>query len=255
MSNKKNLFDKLQVYEGGFTSRVSTGIKILCFLIYAILIFFIDDLVKLLLGCIVMIFLYFISKVNMVSIIKSMWVIMIGFALIAFINIFFIYEGNVFLEFYMIKITDVGITRAVVYSARLVLLFLDGGLLLATTQPLDLIDSLTKILSPLSKFKIPISQISFIIMLSLRFFPIIANNVTIIKNAQICRGASFDRGSINCRLKTFFSILMPILVSSIRQAEELSLSLLSRNYEPGAKRTKWNTRIFFEYNKEKSQNQ
>lgn len=82
-----------------------------------------------------------------------------------------------------------------------------------------------------SKFTIPFSVM-------FRFFPTLAEEYSSIKDAMVFRGIglSFER-FIKHPIKTFEYIIVPLLMSSMTIAEELSAAALSRGLDHNSKRT------------------
>lgn len=168
--------------------------------------------------------------------------------IVSFLNVFVIQDGNEIARIWIWRVTDVGLERALYYSARLVLVLLAGALLLATTAPMQLTEGIARLLSPLQKVGIPISQLAFILSLAIRFVPVIATEARAIKTAQDLRGAHFSHGSISSRCQALVALVLPIVVGVIRHAENLSFALLSKNYVPGAPRTSWDYQGFLRRN-------
>lgn len=192
-------------------------------------------------GCLacLLIVLTVAAKVSPLDLVRSVWGILLMLVIVSFLNIFVIQEGNAIFEWWIFRFTDVGLERALYYSARLVLLLMAGALLLATTAPMQLTEGIAKLLSPLQKIGIPISQLAMVLSLAIRFVPVIASEASSIKTAQALRGAHFSHGTLSQRISALVALVLPIVVGVVRHAENLSFALLSKNYVPGAKRTSW----------------
>lgn len=66
--------------------------------------------------------------------------------------------------------------------------------------------------------------------ISFRFVPTFGLTIESIKDAQRARGLELDRGSLIRRSKNYVAVLVPTIVSALRTAETLSLTLQSRAY-------------------------
>ena len=170
-----------------------------------------------------------LAKINFFDLLRSVAGIGIAFIIVSALNIFVIGEGNVVARFWIFTICDSGISRAAFYASRLVLGLLAGALLLACTPQMKLCDAISCLLSPLKKLGVPIEQLTFVLSLALRFVPDVMQEFQSIRTAQVLRGAKLN----------ILSLFIPVLVACVRRSEALSFALLSKNYVPGAPRTKW----------------
>jgi energy-coupling factor transport system permease protein len=59
-------------------------------------------------------------------------------------------------------------------------------------------------------------------------------------NAQKARGADFDSGNLIDKAKALIPILIPLLISQFRRAEELATAMECRCYRGGGGRTRMN---------------
>ena len=85
----------------------------------------------------------------------------------------------------------------------------------------------------------PEHVIALIMSIALRFIPTLMDETNRIIAAQKARGASFDSGNIFKRVKAIIPVLIPLLLSAFRRAEELGDAMDVRCYSSGNKRTKY----------------
>ena len=69
-----------------------------------------------------------------------------------------------------------------------------------TNSPSELGDAMTRMLGPLQKIRVPVYDLALILFIALRFIPILYEEFTAIKNAQIIRGVNFA-GSLVSRIR------------------------------------------------------
>lgn len=169
--------------------------------------------------------------------IKPLWFILL-FMLV--INVCFTRTGNILFEFWIVKITDEGIVRAVQMLLRIVLLICFTGLLTLTTQPVALTVGIESLLSPLKKLKFPVHDFAMMMTIALRFIPTLMEETDKIMKAQMARGASFDTGNLYQKAKSMIPLLIPLFVSAFRRADELALAMSARCYNGGEGRTRMN---------------
>ena len=75
--------------------------------------------------------------------------------------------------------------------------------------------------------------------IALRFIPILTDETARIMNAQKARGADFETGSLLSRMKAVIPILIPLLISAFRRADELGDAMDARCYSGSKVRTKY----------------
>ena len=148
--------------------------------------------------------------------------------------------GNVLLSFWVVKITDEGLLRAVVMLIRLVMLIFFTGLLTLTTSPIQLTVGIESLFSPLKKIGFPAHEMAMMMTIALRFIPTLIEETDKIMKAQMARGASFDTGNLMQKAKSMIPLLIPLFVSAFRRADELALAMTSRCYRGGEGRTRMN---------------
>ena len=170
---------------------------------------------------------------------KPFWLLFIAtFAIHLFVT-----EGKPIFKFTFLDITQEGFYNGLLYTTRLVILLTFATLLTLTTEPIELTDGLERTLLPLRKFKFPVHEFTMMVMLALRFIPILIDEAERIKRAQISRGASLS-GNFFKRMKKLpdflLPMVMPLFVSSFRRAEMLAIAMELRNFMSSTLRTHYN---------------
>lgn len=156
------------------------------------------------------------------------------------LNLFYINEGNVLLQFWIIKITDAGVSRSVFISLRVILLILVSSSLTYTTSPNDITAGLERLFSPLRFIGLGriVHTMAMMMTIALRFIPTLIEETQKIMNAQKARGADFESGKLTEKIKAIIPILIPLLISSVRRAYDLAEAMESRCYTGSAHRTR-----------------
>jgi energy-coupling factor transport system permease protein len=122
---------------------------------------------------------------------------------------------------------------------RLVFLVLGSAILTLTTTPVTLTDGLESLLKPLTWIKFPVHALALIMSIALRMIPTLMDETRRIIAAQKARGADFETGNIFKRIKAIVPILIPLLISAFRRAEELGDAMEARCYTGSKIRTKY----------------
>lgn len=136
-----------------------------------------------------------------------------------------------------VEISKEGIKLSVLLALRLTLLVIGTSLLTLTTSPLQLTDGIEKLLKPLARIKLPVHEIAMMMSIAIRFIPTIGEEADRLMKAQKARGADMESGGIFKRAKAMTPILIPLLTSAFRRADELAVAMDARCYN-GGKRTR-----------------
>ena len=179
------------------------------------------------------------ARVPFLKVLKSIKAIMFFIILSAILQIFFNATGNVVIDFAFIKITDVGLLNAAYIVVRISLVVLGASLLTFTTSPVELADGIESLLSPLKFIKFPVHEFALIMSIALRFIPTLIDETDRIIKAQKARGADFESGNIFKKAKALIPVLIPLLISSFRRADELADAMDARCYSGSKNRTKY----------------
>ncbi|WP_018923974.1 energy-coupling factor transporter transmembrane component T family protein [Salsuginibacillus kocurii] len=134
-----------------------------------------------------------------------------------------------------------GIKSGMEMLVRIVLLVVMASILTLTTKPLDLSFALAKLWQPLERLHLPVQQISLMVSLALRFIPTLLQEAEKIIEAQKARGATFADKNLFKRVYLYVPVLIPLIISSLQRAEQLTDAIDSRAYGTGAKRTTYRT--------------
>jgi len=145
-----------------------------------------------------------------------------------------------------ITITQEGIARGALISWRLLTVIALSSLLTYTTSPLSITRGLESLLAPLARIGFPVQDFSLMMMMAIRFIPVLTNETDRVWKAQRSRGANMRKGSLKIRAATLMSIILPVFMGLFRRADELAVALEARGYVPGKPRSamfplKWKT--------------
>jgi energy-coupling factor transport system permease protein len=130
---------------------------------------------------------------------------------------FFHREGVPIFQLGFFVLTNQGSLIIATVLLRILTLMLLSLFLLVSNSESDIIQGLRAV-------KIPY-LVTFIMMLSLKFFPTIVMDHSTIRDAQMARGAEFEKGSILSRAKKNVAILAPLIVVSFNRALTMSVAL------------------------------
>ena len=221
-----------------FVHKLDPRIKILLLTAFIVAVFVANNFAALALVCLFLLIAIVFSSVSFLSVLRSLKAIIFLVVLTFLLNVFFYAkkEGDTTLFW---VVTKEGVINATFLASRLLLLVAGSSLLTLTTTPVSLTDGLESLLKPLSYIKFPVHELALVMSIALRFIPTLADETDRIILAQKARGADFDSGNIFRRAKAFIPVLIPLLVSAFRRADELGNAMDARCYSGSKNRTKY----------------
>lgn len=222
---------------GSIIHRLDVRVKIILLIINIIFIFCSFSIYSILLMTAMILFIMVISKVPIKQYLRSMKAIIIIFIFTAVINVFY-GAGETLWSFGFIKITYDGVLNAIFIALRLLDLIFISSVLTYSTTPANITDGLERVLSFLKIFKVNTQELSMMMSIAIRFIPTIMEETHKIIDAQKSRGADFESGNILNRIKGIIPIIIPLFMSSIKRATDLSVAMECRCYNSYTKKSK-----------------
>lgn len=222
-----------------FAHKADPRIKLLALIAYIVALFIANNFYSLALGLIVLTVTVIASRVPIGSVLRSVKAIIILLVFTAVLNLFFHGGSHPLWQWGIIKIYREGIIFTIFFILRLFFLVMGSALLTLTTTPVELTDGIESLLTPLKWIRFPVHEIALIMSIALRFIPTLIDETNRIISAQKARGADFESGNIFKRIKAIIPILIPLLISAFRRAEELGDAMDARCYSGSKNRTKY----------------
>ncbi len=235
-----SIYDKITigkyVNKDSLINRLDPRAKIIGVFMLSLSVFFLKDLRAFLVFALFLFVVVLIARLPLKFVIGGLapisWIIGMTFVL----HLFFT-GGDVIFSLGNLKITGEGLHLALFITMRLVFLMLAASLLTLTTSQKKLAMGLEYLLSPLKLVGISSVKVAFMVSLAVRFVPVLFMEAGRIIKAQKSRGASFSHGSPVRRVKSFMSVLVPLLAGAFRRADEINMALESRGYDADRPRT------------------
>lgn len=212
--------------------------KILFLIAYITMLFVANSFYSLALCLVLLAVGIILSKVPFSSVLRSIKGIIFLLAFTAILNLFF-HKGQTPIKIWFITIYAEGIIFSIFLMLRLSFLVMASSLLTLTTTPVNLTDGIESLLTPLKWLRFPVHALALIMSIALRFIPTLIDETNRIINAQKSRGADFETGGLIKKVKAVVPILIPLLISAFRRAEELGDAMDARCYSGSENRTKY----------------
>jgi len=108
-----------------------------------------------------------------------------------------------------------------------------------TLKPSEAARAFERLLSPLMALKIPTQDLALMVMVTLRFIPLLGQTAKRISRAQTARGAEWGKGKggIAARVRRIIPVIIPLFVNTLQRSENLASAMQARGYSSTKKRT------------------
>ena len=220
-----------------FVHKMDSRIKILLLIAYIVLVFVVKNFYGYLVLCGFLVVATLVSKVPILSMLKSIKAVLLLILITVLLNVFLYQTENPTYLFWIVSKEALEFSGFMAF--RLITLVLGSMLLNLTTTPVGITDGMESLLKPLTYIKVPVREFGLVMSIALSFIPILMGEVERIMLAQKARGANFEDGNIFKRAKALLPVLVPLLLSSFRRAEELGDAMDSRCYRSQGTHTKY----------------
>lgn len=182
-----------------------------------------------------------LSKIKLSHILKAMKPMIFMMLFLMIFNVFLIHTGSLLCVIGPIKIYSGAILQSAYIFIRLLLIITLTTIMTSSTKPLEITLAIESLLNPLKRFKFPVHELAMMISIALRFIPDLLDEAKRIMKAQASRGVDFNEGSFTDKIKAIVSLIIPLFISAFQRAEDLANAMESRNYNPEALRTRYQT--------------
>ncbi len=230
-----------------FVHRMDPRAKIVLVIAYIVAIFLANNFFGLAAVTLFLIIAVAFSRVPVGSVLRSVKMILFVIIFTAILNLFFYSsssEVHILVQWWVITISWESIISMIFLAMRLFLLVLGTSVLTLTTTPVALTDGIESLLTPLKWIRFPVHELALIMSIALRFIPTLIDETNRIISAQKARGANFETGGLIKRAKAMIPVLVPLLVSAFRRAEDLGDAMDARCYSGSKGRTKYKKLTF-----------
>jgi energy-coupling factor transport system permease protein len=143
--------------------------------------------------------------------------------------IFYPQGGEVLWQVWRVRITTQGLWQGLSMALRVDALAFAFLVLLFSTDQARLVRGLVKLGLPY--------EWGLTLAIALRYLPTLYGIYTGVSEAQQARGWVIGKGNFVQRIKSYLPILVAVIVTALRLADNLSMALSARGFRSGAKRT------------------
>lgn len=225
-----------------FVHNMDARAKIIFVIAYIVAIFLARNFFGLAAVTLFLVITVIFSRVPFGRVLRSVKMILFLIVFTAILNLFFYGSSDdlhIIWQWKFITVSWEAVVNMVFLSMRLFLLVMGTSVLTLTTTPVALTDGIESLLKPLKYIKFPVHELALIMSIALRFIPTLTDETNRIVSAQKARGANFEKGGLIKRAKAMIPVLVPLLVSAFRRAEDLGDAMDARCYSGAKGRTKY----------------
>ena len=140
-------------------------------------------------------------------------------------------------------ITHEGLNQGALFTGRLASIMVIAAILTLTTAPIEVADGLESLLSPFKRIGVPAHELAMMMVIALRFIPTLVDEAGRLQKAQMARGADFS-GNPFRKAKKLTALLIPLMLSAFRRADDLAVAMDARCYRGGTGRTQYRELAF-----------
>lgn len=163
------------------------------------------------------------------------------FSLLAVLVPFYIMMFLLYLIPYSVK--DSAILVAMM-TIRFYMFILWSIVFTSTTKEMEISGAIQWLITPLRLIKVPTYEISMMIMLAIRFIPLLFADLIKIMIAQTSRGINVINGNLKTKIKGITNSLLPMFILSFKRSDDVANAMIIRGYKIGEKRSKFRKNKF-----------
>jgi energy-coupling factor transport system permease protein len=139
-----------------------------------------------------------------------------------------------------IKINRRSLDLAISLSTIVFTLIYSTNLYLLTTAPEEITSGMESLMQPLRRFKIPVTEITLTLTLSLRFIPLVLEEIQNLIRSVMTRAINWKKLGLKGGAKVWLIVIERLLENLLLRAEQMANAMMVRGFtSPNEHRVKW----------------
>ncbi|MCP6760821.1 MAG: energy-coupling factor transporter transmembrane protein EcfT [Fischerella sp. CENA71] len=139
-----------------------------------------------------------------------------------------------------IKVTRRSLDLAISLSTILFTVIYSTNLYLLTTAPEEITAALESLMQPLQRFNIPITEITLMLTLSLRFIPLVLEEIQNLVRSVMTRAINWKKLGFKGAVKVWMLVAERLLENLLLRAEQMANAMMVRGFtSPNEHRVQW----------------
>ncbi|BAZ38642.1 hypothetical protein NIES4101_45820 [Calothrix sp. NIES-4101] len=144
------------------------------------------------------------------------------------------------LEIAWLKVTRRSFDLALRLSTILFTVLYSTNLYLITTAPEEITAAIESLMQPLNKFKLPITEITLTLTLSLRFIPLVLEEIQNLMRAIMTRAINWKKLGFKSAVKIWLVVINRLLENLLLRAEQMASAMTVRGFtSPNEHKVQW----------------
>ena len=123
--------------------------------------------------------------------------------------------------------------------ARILGVFIAAGCYLTVSPQSELMFFWETVFRPLRLLGLPARELALVMVIAVRFLPVMLSEIDRIRMAQIARGARLGKGGFFSSAAALMPLMIPTLAQAIIRGEELAEAMEARGYRVSGNRTRY----------------
>ncbi len=139
-----------------------------------------------------------------------------------------------------LKITRKSLKTAIYVSTLLFTLIYSTTIFLLTTAPEEVTAALEKLMQPLKRFNVPVTEIGLTLTLALRFIPLVLEEIQNLVRSMSTRGINWKKIGMKNTLKVWLTVGEKLLENLLMRAEQMAIAMQLRGFTtPNEHHVEW----------------
>ncbi|MBD2292099.1 energy-coupling factor transporter transmembrane protein EcfT [Anabaena sphaerica FACHB-251] len=139
-----------------------------------------------------------------------------------------------------VKVNRRSVDLAISLSTIVFTLIYSTNLYLLTTAPEEITSGMESLMQPLRKFKIPVTEITLTLTLSLRFIPLVLEEIQNLVRSVMTRAINWKKLGLKGGAKVWLIVIERLLENLLLRAEQMANAMMVRGFtSPNEHRVKW----------------
>lgn len=139
-----------------------------------------------------------------------------------------------------IKVTRHSLSLAVSLSSMLFTLIYSTNLYLLTTAPEEITAGIESLMQPLRRLKLPVTEITLTLTLSLRFIPLVLEEIQNLIRSILTRAINWKKLGVKGSIKVWLMVAERLLQNLLLRAEQMANAMMVRGFtSPNEHQVRW----------------
>ncbi|MEH2167152.1 MAG: energy-coupling factor transporter transmembrane protein EcfT [Nostoc sp.] len=139
-----------------------------------------------------------------------------------------------------VKVTRYSLSLAVRLSTLIFTVIYSTNLYLLTTAPEEITSGIESLMQPLRRFKLPVTEIALTLTLSLRFIPLVLEEVQNLFRSVMTRAINWKKLGLKGAFKVWMTVAERLLENLLLRADQMANAMMVRGFtSPNEHRVQW----------------